>query len=38
MGDNGLPIGLAILISAVIIGALTFAGIVTMAVINATIE
>ncbi len=36
MGDDGLPISLAIIISAVIVGALSFAGIVIWAVLNAT--
>lgn len=34
MGNDGLPISLAIIISAVIVGALTFAALVIMAVMN----
>ena len=36
MGNDGLPVALAIIISAVILGALSFAGIVIMAVLNTT--
>jgi len=34
MGNDGLPVSLAIIISAVIVGALTFTAIVIMAVMN----
>ena len=37
MGNNGLPISLVVLVSAIILGALSFVGAITVVILNAVL-